>query len=152
MKRIKGFRFITDKIKTNDIRVLLWIICWITFSFLHIDNLTTTIVMVSLIRKLVRIKKQNYFCQYDCYCGQCGWRLDSIGDVTTTMLWIGGKITSLNIMKTLLIPSLICMVTPYFSNLYQENALVSKEQESVAANGKPAHMENYVISWRGCFG
>jgi Na+/H+ antiporter NhaD/arsenite permease-like protein len=58
----QGFRFITDKIKTNDIRVLLWIICWITFFLSSIlDNLTTTIVMVSLIRKLVTDKETKLF-------------------------------------------------------------------------------------------
>jgi len=135
----QGFRFITDKIKTNDIRVLLWIICWITFFLSSIlDNLTTTIVMVSLIRKLVTDKETKlFFASMIVIAANAGGAWTPIGDVTTTMLWIGGKITSLNIMKTLLIPSLICMVTPLlFLTFIKKNALVSKEQESVAANGK----------------
>lgn len=135
----QGFRFITDKIKTNDIRVLLWIICWITFFLSSIlDNLTTTIVMVSLIRKLVTDKETKlFFASMIVIAANAGGAWTPIGDVTTTMLWIGGKITSLNIMKTLLIPSLICMVTPLlFLTFIKKKALASKEHESVAANGK----------------
>ncbi len=135
----QGFRFITDRIKTKDIRVLLWIICWITFFLSSIlDNLTTTIVMVSLIRKLVTDKETKlFFASMIVIAANAGGAWTPIGDVTTTMLWIGGKITSLNIMKTLLIPSLICMVTPLlFLTFIKKKALASKEHESVAANGK----------------
>lgn len=135
----QGFRFITDKIKTNDVRVLLWIICWITFFLSSIlDNLTTTIVMVSLIRKLVTDKETKlFFASMIVIAANAGGAWTPIGDVTTTMLWIGGKITSLNIMKTLLIPSLICMVTPLlFLTFIKKKALASKGEESVATNGK----------------
>lgn len=109
-----GFRFITDKIRTKDIRVLLWIICWITFFLSSIlDNLTTTIVMVSLIRKLISDKETKFFfASMVVIAANAGGAWTPIGDVTTTMLWIGGQITSLNIMKTLLLPSLVCMLTP----------------------------------------
>ena len=110
----QGFRFITDKIRTKDIRVLLWIICWITFFLSAIlDNLTTTIVMVSLIRKLISEKETKFFfASMVVIAANAGGAWTPIGDVTTTMLWIGGQITSLNIMKALFLPSLVCMLAP----------------------------------------
>ena len=110
----QGFRFITDRIKTKDIRVLLWMVCWITFFLSSVlDNLTTTIVMVSLIRKLISDKETKLlFASMIVIAANAGGAWTPIGDVTTTMLWIGGKITSINIMKILILPSLICMLTP----------------------------------------
>lgn len=110
----QGFKFITDKIRTKDIRVLLWIICWITFFLSSIlDNLTTTIVMVSLIRKLITAKETKYFfASLIVIAANAGGAWTPIGDVTTTMLWIGGQITSFNIMKTLFLPSMVCMIAP----------------------------------------
>ncbi|HEY5691080.1 MAG TPA: sodium:proton antiporter NhaD [Cyclobacteriaceae bacterium] len=109
-----GFKFITDKITTKDPRILLWIICWITFFLSSIlDNLTTTIVMVSLIRKLIPSKETKYFfVSMVVIAANAGGAWTPIGDVTTTMLWIGGQITSLNIMKALFLPSLVCMFAP----------------------------------------
>lgn len=109
-----GFRFITDRIKTRDSRTLLWIVCWITFFLSAIlDNLTTTIVMVSLIRKLIPDKEEKFFfASMIVVAANAGGAWTPIGDVTTTMLWIGGKITSINIMKMVLLPSLVCMVVP----------------------------------------
>ncbi len=110
----QGFRFITDRIRTKNIRVLLWTVCWITFFLSAIlDNLTTTIVMVSLIRKLVPDKQTKlFFASMIVIAANAGGAWTPIGDVTTTMLWIGGQITTLNIIKVLLLPSLVCMVTP----------------------------------------
>lgn len=110
----QGFRFITDRIKTKDLRILLWIICWITFFLSSIlDNLTTTIVMVSLIRKLIPDKEAKlFFASMIIIAANAGGAWTPIGDVTTTMLWIGGQITSINIMKMLFLPSWLCMITP----------------------------------------
>lgn len=110
----QGFRFITDRINTRNPRTLLWIVCWITFFLSAIlDNLTTTIVMVSLIRKLVHDKETKYFfASMIVIAANAGGAWTPIGDVTTTMLWIGGQITSLNIIKTLFLPSVICLLAP----------------------------------------
>jgi Na+/H+ antiporter NhaD/arsenite permease-like protein len=110
----QGFRFITDRIKTKDRRVLLWIVCWITFFLSAIlDNLTTTIVMVSLIRKLVPDKESKYFfASMIVIAANAGGAWTPIGDVTTTMLWIGGQITTLSIIKSLFLPSVVCMLAP----------------------------------------
>jgi Na+/H+ antiporter NhaD/arsenite permease-like protein len=109
-----GFRIITDRITTKNPKTLLWVICWVTF-FLSalLDNLTTSIVMVSLVRKLVPNKNMRlFFCGMIVIGANAGGAWSPIGDVTTTMLWIGGQISSLNIIKTLLLPSIVCMAIP----------------------------------------
>ncbi len=110
----QGFRIITDRIKTKNPKALLWVICWVTF-FLSalLDNLTTSIVMVSLIRKLVPNKNMRlFFAGMIVIAANAGGAWSPIGDVTTTMLWIGGQITAVNIIKTLILPSIVCMVIP----------------------------------------
>ena len=109
-----GFRIITDRIKTKNPKTLLWVVCWVTF-FLSalLDNLTTSIVMVSLIRKLVPNKDMRlFFGGMIVIAANAGGAWSPIGDVTTTMLWIGGQITAVNIIKTLILPSIVCMVIP----------------------------------------
>jgi len=110
----QGFRIITDRITTKNPKTLMWVICGVTF-FLSalLDNLTTSIVMISLIRKLVPNKNMRlFFAGMVVIAANAGGAWSPIGDVTTTMLWIGGQITALNIVKTLFLPSLICMVIP----------------------------------------
>ncbi|HWA34628.1 MAG TPA: sodium:proton antiporter NhaD, partial [Cyclobacteriaceae bacterium] len=109
-----GFRFITDRIKTLDVRKLLWIICWVTFFLSAIlDNLTTAIVMVSLTRKLVQDdKKRLFFAGMIIVAANAGGAWSPIGDVTTTMLWIGGQISTMAIIKSIFIPSVVCLLVP----------------------------------------
>lgn len=109
-----GFRIITDKIRTRNLVKLLWIVSVITFFLSSVlDNLTTTIVMVSLVRKLVTDRNNRLlFVSMIIIAANAGGAWTPIGDVTTTMLWIGGQITTLNIMKSLFLPSLACMVVP----------------------------------------
>ncbi len=92
-----GFRFITDRIKTENAKSLLWIICWVTFFLSSVlDNLTTSIVMVSLIRKLIPNKDMRlFFAGMIVIAANAGGAWTPIGDVTTTMLWIGGQISTL---------------------------------------------------------
>jgi Na+/H+ antiporter NhaD/arsenite permease-like protein len=110
----QGFKIITDRINTKDPKKLLWIICIVTFFLSAIlDNLTTSIVMVSLIRKLVPNKQMRlFFAGMIVIAANAGGAWSPIGDVTTTMLWIGGQISSGNIIITFLIPSIVCMVVP----------------------------------------
>lgn len=109
-----GFKFITDRIKTKNPKVLLWIICWVTFFLSAVlDNLTTTIVMISLIRKLIGNRDMRlFFAGMVVIAANAGGAWTPIGDVTTTMLWIGGQITTGNIMITLFLPSVACMLVP----------------------------------------
>lgn len=131
----QGFRFITEKIKTKDVRKLLWIICLVTFFLSAIlDNLTTAIVMVSLVRKLVHDKeKRLFFAGMIILAANAGGAWSPIGDVTTTMLWIGGHISALAIIKNLLGPSLICILIPliYLSFKLKGNLEDSPSRETV---------------------
>lgn len=110
----QGFDFITERIKTKDQRVLLWVVCWITFFLSAVlDNLTTTIVMVTLIRKLIpQGESKLFFASMIVIAANAGGAWSPIGDVTTTMLWIGGQITTLSIVKVLFIPSVVCLLAP----------------------------------------
>lgn len=133
-----GFRIITDKIKTKNIKALLWTVCWITFFLSSIlDNLTTTIVMVSLIRKLIPDKETKlFFASMIVIAANAGGAWTPIGDVTTTMLWIGGQITSLNIIKSLLLPSIICMATPLiFLSFFMKQKEHSIQKTTSPQNG-----------------
>jgi len=109
-----GFRFITERIKTKDVRKLLWIVCWLTFFLSAVlDNLTTAIVMVSLVRKLVYEKeKRLFFAGMIIIAANAGGAWSPIGDVTTTMLWIGGQISTVAIITGTLAPSIICLLVP----------------------------------------
>lgn len=109
-----GFEVITEKITSTNKRSLLWIIGILAFFLSAVlDNLTTTIVMVSLLRKLIKDRETRLF-----YVGiviiaaNAGGAWTPIGDVTTTMLWIGGQISALNIMERLFLPSFISLAVP----------------------------------------
>ncbi|PKM23906.1 MAG: sodium:proton antiporter [Gammaproteobacteria bacterium HGW-Gammaproteobacteria-13] len=110
----EGFKVITDRIRTNKRVTLLWVVALITFFLSAVlDNLTTTIVMVSLLRKLIADQKERWF-----YVGivviaaNSGGAWSPIGDVTTTMLWIGNQVTTSGIITNLFIPSVVCLLVP----------------------------------------
>ncbi len=145
----QGFRIITDRITTKNPKTLMWVICGVTFFLSAIlDNLTTSIVMVSLIRKLVPNKNMRlFFAGMIVISANAGGAWSPIGDVTTTMLWIGGQITAFNIIKTLILPSIACMLVPL---LYLQftlkgelgNPLTAeqlKKQAAAQAAGHTAH-------------
>jgi Na+/H+ antiporter NhaD/arsenite permease-like protein len=109
-----GFEIITQKIKTKDKGRLLWIIGLFSFILSAVlDNLTTTIVMVSLVRKLVVHEKDRWMLAgLIIIAANAGGAWSPIGDVTTTMLWIGGQITAWNIIIKLIIPAFFSMLIP----------------------------------------
>jgi Na+/H+ antiporter NhaD/arsenite permease-like protein len=109
-----GFELITRRITTKNKRKLIWIIGLLTFFLSAVlDNLTTTIVMVSLVRKLMKDKEDRlFFCGAIVICANAGGAWSPIGDVTTTMLWIGGQITATTIIAQLILPSLACAALP----------------------------------------
>ncbi len=109
-----GFAVITSRISTTSKRKLLWIVCLLTFFLSAIlDNLTTAIVMASMIRKLLDEKQDRLmFVGMVVIAANAGGAWSPIGDVTTTMLWIGGQITSQNIVTKLIGPSLVCLLIP----------------------------------------
>lgn len=108
----KGFTIVTDLIQTSSKKKLLWILGLFTFFLSAIlDNLTTTIVMISLLRKLVPEQKDRLLLgAMVVISANAGGAWTPIGDVTTTMLWINGNITSLNVMKSLFFPSIVSLI------------------------------------------
>jgi len=132
-----GFDVITAKITTTDKRTLLWIISFVTFFLSAVlDNLTTTIVMVSLLRKLITDKQTRmFFIGMVVIAANAGGAWTPIGDVTTTMLWIGGRITTGNIMIKLILPSLACLVVPLIFLSFRikgkiENVVVTETKQA----------------------
>ena len=109
-----GFEVITQRIRTTRLSSLMWLVGFVTF-FLSaaLDNLTTTIVMISLMRKLLgKHEDRLFFAGIIVIAANSGGAWSPIGDVTTTMLWIGGQITALAIIEGVILPSLVSMVIP----------------------------------------
>lgn len=129
-----GFAAITRRIKTTNAVTLLWIISGLTF-FLSamLDNLTTTIVMVSLLRKIITDQKLRWwFVGMVVVCANAGGAWSPIGDVTTTMLWIGNQITANHIIVSLFIPSLIAALVPVsiLSIMFKGKSTISNTVDS----------------------
>ena len=112
----KGFSPITSLVKTKDKKSLLWITSLIAFFLSAVlDNLTTTIVMVSILRKLVPNREERlFYVSLIIIAANAGGAWSPIGDVTTTMLWIGKKVSSVGLMQNLFLPSIISLVLPVF--------------------------------------
>lgn len=134
----EGFAVITDKIKTKNVRSLLWTVSILTFFFSAIlDNLTTSIVMISLLRKLVKDQNTRWlFAGVVVIAANAGGAFSPIGDVTTTMLWIGGQVTTMNIIAYIFLPSIICMLVPVLYLTFTMKGEVERPaSESAASHG-----------------
>ena len=131
-----GFEIITQRIAGTDKRKLVWVIGFITFFLSAIlDNLTTTIVMVSLLRKMVpQHKDRLLYAGLIVIAANAGGAWSPIGDVTTTMLWIGHQVTAVNIIIKTFLPSLVCFLIPAFLISRRLKGVLergSKEQEKL---------------------
>lgn len=111
-----GFSTFKNFIKTKSKKKLLWIFATLAFILSAIiDNLTATIVLITILQKIVNDKNTRlWFASLIIIAANAGGAWSPIGDVTTTMLWIGKKVTSAKLMEYLIIPSLVCMVVPVF--------------------------------------
>ena len=109
-----GFEVITKRIQTTKLSSLMCLVGFVSFFLSSIlDNLTTTIVMVSLMKKLLDKREDRlFFAGMIVIAANAGGAWTPIGDVTTTMLWIGGQVTTVEIMKGLFIPSMINLLVP----------------------------------------
>ena len=109
-----GFEVITKRIRAKKLSSLLWVIGFIAFFLSSIlDNMTTTILMVTLMKRLLRDHEQRLlFAGIIVIAANAGGAWTPIGDVTTTMLWIGGQITTGEIIKGLFLPSMACLLAP----------------------------------------
>ena len=109
-----GFEVITRRIRTQRLSTLMWLVGTVTFFLSAVlDNLTTAIVMVSLMKKLLQEREDRlFFAGIIVISANAGGAWSPIGDVTTTMLWIGGQVTALGIMKMLILPSVVAALIP----------------------------------------
>lgn len=147
-----GFQIIVKSIKTKNKRKLLWIISVLTFILSAVlDNLTTTILMVSLLRKLIPEKTDRwYFAGLIIIAANAGGAWSPIGDVTTTMLWIGGQVTSIDIMLHLFFPSLICFLVPLIiASLRLKGAVTPSGTYSSMKNGPIKSSHRNIIFFSG---
>ena len=111
-----GFSTIKGYVKTKDKTKILWIFSILAFVLSAIiDNLTATIVLISILQKIVRERNVRiWYASLIIIAANAGGAWSPIGDVTTTMLWIGKKVTTGHLIGYLFLPSLICMAVPSF--------------------------------------
>ncbi len=117
-----GFSTIKKLIKTKSKVRILWIICFLAFILSAIiDNLTATIVLITILQKLVQDRTLKlWYAGMIIVAANAGGAWSPIGDITTTMLWIGEKVSIVALIKYLIIPSLVCMIIPtYVASKYK---------------------------------
>lgn len=144
-----GFATIKKFVKTNKKKTLLWIICILGFALSAIiDNLTATIVLITILRKIIKdAPTRMWYAGLIIIAANAGGAWSPIGDVTTTMLWVGKKVTPGPLIEYLIIPSLLCMIIPTliasflpvfkgtFDNSVDENETTNKHGGKVLAVG-----------------
>ena len=143
----QGFRVITDKITTTNKKKLLWVLSILTF-FLSalLDNMTTAIVMIALLRKLIADRKERWlYAGMVILAANAGGAWSPIGDVTTIMLWIGGQVTTINIIVKTLIASFVCMIVPVLVVGATLKGEIERPQEEAAGLEVPAHLRRLVL-------
>lgn len=146
-----GFGIITSRISQTDKRRLLWIVAFLTFILSAIlDNLTTTIVIVSLLRKLIHKREDRlFFAGMVVIAANAGGAWSPIGDVTTTMLWIGGQITTANIILKLITPSLVCLIVPLLILSVRFKGTVEKPAETEVKSAAFSDKQQIVVFTSG---
>ena len=148
-----GFEVITSRIKTTKLSSLMWMIGFVTFFLSAIlDNLTSTIVMISLVKKLLDKREDRlFFAGLIVIAANAGGAWTPIGDVTTTMLWIGGQVTAVEIMKGLLLPSLVNLIVPLTVTSYMlgSRSVVSPEKVEDANKVPTTQFERNLMFYMG---
>ena len=144
-----GFNFVRDTIKTRSKRKLLWRIAFMTFLLSAIlDNLTTSIVMIMVLRKLVQERKERIiYAALVIIAANSGGAFSPIGDVTTIMLWIKGVITTQGVITEIFLPSLVSMLIPALILQYQLSGKFDKEQ-NLPVHGHPARAGHSLDGYR----
>jgi Na+/H+ antiporter NhaD/arsenite permease-like protein len=145
----EGFAIISSRLKSGNKRKLLWLIGVTTF-FLSalLDNLTTTIVMILMIRTLINDEKERWvFTGIIIIAANSGGTWSPLGDVTTTMLWIGGQITPWNIVHRLILPSLVSLIVPLIMATYMisRNKMEIRDHKQVKSDGVSNSEKNMVL-------
>ena len=130
-----GFNFVRDLLKTKSKRTLLWRVAFMTFFLSAIlDNLTTSIVMIMVLRKLVHDRNDRIiYASLVILAANSGGAFSPIGDVTTIMLWIGNKITTAGVIKEVFVPSLVSMMVPLIIMQYSLKGELPEPQQKGSA-------------------
>ena len=150
-----GFNFVRDAIKTRSKRKLMWRMAFMTFFLSAIlDNLTTSIVMIMVLRKLVQSRNDRLiYAALVVISANSGGAFSPIGDVTTIMLWIKGVITTQGVLTEIFIPSLVSMLVPAFILQYQLHGKFDKEQNLPKADvSQFTKSQRDIIFWLGVGG
>lgn len=150
-----GFNFVRDIMKTRSKRKLLWRVAIATFFLSSIlDNLTASIVMIMVLRKLVQSREERLiYAALIIISANSGGAFSPIGDVTTIMLWIKGVITTQGILTEIFIPSLVSMLVPAFILQYSLSGKFDKEQNLVTAEiSQFTKVQRNIIFWLGVGG
>jgi Na+/H+ antiporter NhaD/arsenite permease-like protein len=142
-----GFDLISSNINTKSKRKLLWIVTGIAFFLSAVlDNLTTTIVMISLMSKLIKDDKEKlYFAAMIVIAANAGGAWSPIGDVTTTMLWIGGQISATSIIKQVFLPAIISVIIPLMGIGFQLKGTIEVENKKTFSENK--NQKNLVLAF-----
>ena len=146
-----GFDVITAKITTTSERKLLWIIGFLAFFLSAIlDNLTTTIILIALLRKLVSSPdRRMLYAGMVIIAANAGGAWSPIGDVTTTMLWIGGQITAMNIVLKIFLPSLDCLLVPLIIFSFRMSGKVKPVEQDPKNHSATHRSEQKLILFTG---
>ena len=150
-----GFNFVRDTIKTRSKRKLMWRVALMTFFLSAIlDNLTTSIVMIMVLRKLVQAETDRLlYAALVVIAANSGGAFSPIGDVTTIMLWIKGVITTQGVISEIFVPSLVSMVVPAFILQFQLKGKFDKSQNLPKAEiSQFTKAQRNVIFWLGVGG
>ena len=150
-----GFNFVRDTMKTRSKRKLMWRMAFMTFFLSAIlDNLTTSIVMIMVLRKLVQKREDRLiYAALVVISANSGGAFSPIGDVTTIMLWIKGVITTQGVLTEIFIPSLVSMLVPAFILQYQLTGKFDKEQNLPKADvSQFTKAQRDIIFWLGVGG
>lgn len=148
-----GFEVITQRIRTSKLSSLMWLVGFVAFFLSAIlDNLTTTIVMISLVRKLLAKREDRiFFAGIIVIAANSGGAWSPIGDVTTTMLWIGGQITPLAIIQSVFLPALVSLIVPLAITAYtlRGRVVVSPEASDTGHGIRTAGFERNLMFFLG---
>jgi len=150
-----GFNFVRDALKTRSKRKLLWRVAFMTFFLSAIlDNLTTSIVMIMVLRKLVQQREERLiYAALIIIAANSGGAFSPIGDVTTIMLWIKGVITTQGVITEIFIPSLVSMLIPAFILQFSLKGKFDKSQNLPKSDvSQFTKTQRNIIFWMGVGG
>lgn len=152
-----GFNWVRKVMKTNSKRALLWRIAFLTFILSAIlDNLTTSIVMIMILRKLVTERNDRLiYASLVIIAANSGGAFSPIGDVTTIMLWNKGLITAVGVISEILVPSLVSMVIPAFILQYHlkgELQMPEMKESAETTAGALTERQRKAVFWIGVGG